>query len=36
MTSSREEFIKSFYEVSGRTDIEFGDLIYLRPYRYVE
>jgi len=33
MTSSREEFIKSFYEVSGRTDIEFGDLIYLRPYR---
>ncbi|KAK0239563.1 FAD binding domain-containing protein [Armillaria nabsnona] len=33
MVSSREEFIKSFYEISGRTDIDFGDLIYLRPYR---
>ncbi|KAK0463588.1 FAD binding domain-containing protein [Desarmillaria tabescens] len=33
MVSSREEFIKSFYEISGRTDIDFGELIYLRPYR---
>ena len=32
VASSREEFIKAFYEVSGRTDIEFGKLIWISNY----
>lgn len=35
MVSSREAFIESFYELTGRTDIEFGELIYLQPYRFI-
>ncbi|KAG7445126.1 uncharacterized protein BT62DRAFT_951494 [Guyanagaster necrorhizus] len=33
MASSREEFIKGFYETSGRTDIEFGDLIWISNFQ---
>ncbi|PBK99861.1 hypothetical protein ARMGADRAFT_1008343 [Armillaria gallica] len=32
MASGREEFIKVFYETSGRTDIEFGDLIWISNF----
>ncbi|KAG7445101.1 uncharacterized protein BT62DRAFT_920845 [Guyanagaster necrorhizus] len=32
-TSSREEFIKAFYGISGRTDIEFGDLIWASTFQ---
>lgn len=32
MSSGREEFIKVFYETSGRTDIEFGDLIWISHF----
>ena len=31
--SSREEFIKVFQEISGRTDIEFGELVTLGVFR---
>ncbi len=33
MASGREEFIKVFYETSGRTDIEFGDLIWISNFQ---
>ncbi|KAK0466827.1 FAD binding domain-containing protein [Desarmillaria tabescens] len=33
MASSREEFIKRFYEISGRTDVEFGDLIWISNFQ---
>ncbi|KAK0188554.1 FAD binding domain-containing protein [Armillaria mellea] len=33
MGSSREEFIKAFYEITGRTDIEFGDVIWLSSFQ---
>ncbi|KAF9463798.1 FAD binding domain-containing protein [Collybia nuda] len=31
--SSREEFIRTFYEISGRTDIEFGELVWMGLWR---
>ena len=31
--SNREEFIKVFQEISGRTDIEFGELVTLGVFR---
>ena len=31
--SSREEFIKVFQEISGRTDMKFGELVTLRVFR---
>ncbi|KAK0202449.1 FAD binding domain-containing protein [Desarmillaria ectypa] len=33
MASGREEFIKAFYQISGRTDIEFGDLIWISNFQ---
>ncbi|KAK0466857.1 FAD binding domain-containing protein [Desarmillaria tabescens] len=33
MASSREEFVKAFYEITGRTDIEFGDVIWLSNFQ---
>lgn len=33
MASSREALIETFYEVSGRTDIKFGDMIWLKNWR---
>ncbi|PFH50935.1 hypothetical protein AMATHDRAFT_3453 [Amanita thiersii Skay4041] len=33
VTSSREEYIKEFYAVTGRTDVKFGKLIWLGQYR---
>ncbi|KAK0469981.1 FAD binding domain-containing protein [Desarmillaria tabescens] len=33
VASSREELIKLFYEVSGRRDVEFGDLIWMGIWR---
>lgn len=33
MASGREEFIKVFYETSGRTDVEFGDLIWISNFQ---
>ncbi|KAK0204607.1 FAD binding domain-containing protein [Desarmillaria ectypa] len=33
VASSREELIKLFYEVSGRKDVEFGDLIWMGIWR---
>ncbi|KAK0466826.1 FAD binding domain-containing protein [Desarmillaria tabescens] len=33
MSSGRDEFIKEFYETSGRTDIEFGDLIWISNFQ---
>ncbi|SJL13731.1 uncharacterized protein ARMOST_17179 [Armillaria ostoyae] len=33
MASGREEFIKTFYEISGRTDVEFGDLIWISNFQ---
>ena len=32
-SSSREELIKAFYEITGRTDIEFGELVHIALYR---
>ncbi len=32
---SREGFIKTFQKISGRTDIEFGELIWLSVFTYV-
>lgn len=34
--SSREELLKTFYEVSGRTDIEFGELLWMGLWRLVQ
>ncbi|PBK99860.1 hypothetical protein ARMGADRAFT_1074700 [Armillaria gallica] len=33
MASGREELIKTFYEISGRTDVEFGDLIWISNFQ---
>ncbi len=33
MASSREEFIRAFYETTRRTDIEFGDVIWLSNFQ---
>ncbi|KAK0466837.1 FAD binding domain-containing protein [Desarmillaria tabescens] len=33
MASSREEFVKAVYEITGRTDIEFGDVINLSSFQ---
>lgn len=33
VASSREELLKSFYETTTRTDVEFGDLIWISNYR---
>lgn len=33
--SSREELMKTFYEVSGRTDIEFGELLWMGLWRSI-
>ncbi|SJL13702.1 uncharacterized protein ARMOST_17150 [Armillaria ostoyae] len=33
MGSGREEFIRAFYEITGRTDIEFGDVIWLSNFQ---
>lgn len=33
--SSREELIKTFYEVSSRTDVEFGDVLWMGLWRLV-
>jgi hypothetical protein len=32
-STSREEFVKAFYSISRRTDILFGDLIWISKYR---
>ena len=32
VASSREEIINAFYEASGWTDVEFGDVIYISNY----
>lgn len=32
-SSSHEEFVKAFYSITGRTDIVFGDLIWISKYR---
>lgn len=31
--SSKEEFIKVFYDITGRTDVEFGDLIWASTFQ---
>ena len=31
--TSREELIKAFYSLTGRTDILFGDLVWMSKYR---
>ena len=31
--SSKEELVKSFYSITKRTDIVFGDLIWISKYR---
>ncbi|KAG7094576.1 hypothetical protein E1B28_005403 [Marasmius oreades] len=33
VSSSKGEFIKAFQDITGRTDIEFGDLIYMGTWR---
>ncbi|KAK0489305.1 FAD binding domain-containing protein [Armillaria novae-zelandiae] len=33
MASGREEFIRTFYEISERTDVEFGDLIWISNFQ---
>jgi hypothetical protein len=33
VASSRDELLKGFYETSGRTDIEFGELICAYPFK---
>ena len=33
VSSRREEFIKAFYSVTKRTDVLFGDLIWISKYR---
>lgn len=33
VASNREEYIQAFYETTGRTDIEFGDLIWISDFR---
>ena len=31
--SSREELVEAFYAISGRTDVEFGDLICISQWK---
>jgi hypothetical protein len=33
ISTSREELIKSFYSITKRTDIVFGDLVWISKYR---
>ncbi|KAL0567907.1 hypothetical protein V5O48_014084 [Marasmius crinis-equi] len=33
VSSSREEFVKTFHDITGRTDIEFGELIWMGTWR---
>ncbi|SJL13734.1 uncharacterized protein ARMOST_17182 [Armillaria ostoyae] len=35
VTSGRDAFIKEFYAISGRTDIEFGELVWISNFRGV-
>jgi hypothetical protein len=33
VSTDREEFVKAFYSISGRTDVLFGDLVWMSKYR---
>ena len=33
VSTSREELIKSFYSITNRTDIVFGDIVWISKYR---
>ena len=33
LSTSREELIKSFYSITNRTDIVFGDFVWISKYR---